>query len=250
MRRKEKSSLNQKSSSVLGSVQCSGPVSSSTTAASSLPLRMLSGPRGHAPRSAGCSDIGVDVSPPSALGLVLVGAHELHPVDRDVLLLDGLLDAPLVLPEGLGTRVAAPVPLQELLGEPAVEALVVLPLQVGAGLPDTVHVRQRPENTTRRRSVEDFFSRSSVNMNPVTLLEPRDAIGWFESPSDVVASRRAQRSLVEMMHHSDSSPKNCRPELSFVFSAAEVKLMSKALAPPPTPTHTSIRNTLRPLWKI
>lgn len=197
---------------------------------------MLSGPRGHAPRAAGWSDIGVDVSSPSALGFVLVGAHELHSVDRDVLLLDGLLHAPLVLPERLGTRVAAPVPLQELLGEPAVEALVVLPLQVGAGLPDAVHVRHKPENTTRRRNVEDSFS-CGVNMNSVALLEPRDAIGRFESAVERCGVTTCQRSRVERRHHSESSPKNYRPELSFVPSAAEVQLMSKALAPSPPPIH-------------
>lgn len=85
---------------------------------------------------------------PSALGLVLVGAHELHAVDGNVLLLDGLLDAALVLPEALGARVAAAVPLQELVGEPAVEALVVLPLQVRTRFPDAVHVQTRPLRAT------------------------------------------------------------------------------------------------------
>lgn len=109
---------------------------------------MLSGPRGHSARSVRCFGIGVGAddrsgvsSSPSALRFVLVGAHELHPVDRYVLLLDGLLNAPLVLLEGLRAGVPAPVPLQELLGEPAVEALIVLPLQLGAGLPDAVHLR-------------------------------------------------------------------------------------------------------------
>lgn len=141
---------------------------------------MLSGPRGHAPRSEWRIDVGIDDrcgSCPSALGLVLVGAHELHPVHRDVLLLDGLLHAALVLPEGLGARVSAPVPLQELLGEPAVEALVVLPLQVGAGLPDAVHLRQ---NSVRRDAQKEIWRISGVSRTrsvTVTLLEPRDAIG-------------------------------------------------------------------------
>lgn len=81
----------------------------------------------------------------SALGFVFVGTHEFHPFDRDVLLLDGLLHAVLVLPEALGARVPAAVPLQELVGEPAVETLVVLPLQVGARFPDAVHLRRRAE---------------------------------------------------------------------------------------------------------
>lgn len=88
---------------------------------------------------------------PSALGLVLVGAHELHAVDGNVLLFDGLLHAALVLPEALGARVAAAVPLQELVGEPAVEALVVLPLQVRARLPDAVHVQNATFAERRRR---------------------------------------------------------------------------------------------------
>lgn len=149
---------------------------------------MLSGPRGHSPRSIWRIDLSIDDRQGSALGLVLVGAHELHAVDRDVLLLDGLLHAPLVLAEGLGARVAAPVPLQELLGEPAVEALVVLPLQVGAGLPDAVHLRHSEDRRTRgrrNRKMEVLFRRfqnsSGVNTElPGTLLEPRDLIGWFE----------------------------------------------------------------------
>lgn len=85
---------------------------------------------------------------PSALGLVLVGAHKLHTVDGDVLLLDGLLHAALVLPEAFGARIAAAVPLQELVGEPAVEALVVLPLQVRTRFPDAVHDQTRPLKAT------------------------------------------------------------------------------------------------------
>lgn len=77
----------------------------------------------------------------SALWPLLAGAHEVQAVDRDVLVLDGLVHAALIEAEGLSARVPAAVPLQELVCEPAVEALVVLALQVGAGLPYAVHVR-------------------------------------------------------------------------------------------------------------
>lgn len=82
----------------------------------------------------------------SALGLVSVGTHEVHPLDRYVLLLDGLLHAVLVLPEAVGARVTAAVALQELLGEPAVKTLVVLPLQVGTRFADAVHLRRPGRN--------------------------------------------------------------------------------------------------------
>lgn len=106
--------------------------------------------------------IPVRSSPPSAVGLVLVGAHEVHSVDRDVFLLDGLLHAALVLPEGLGARVTAAVPFQELLGEPAVEALVVLPLQVGAGLPDAVHLGPHPTKHGEKTKTRKVLRRSTV----------------------------------------------------------------------------------------
>lgn len=109
--------------------------------------------------------------PSSALGLVLVGAHEVHPVDRDVLLLDGLLHAPLVLPEGLAARVAAPVALQELLREPAVEALVVVPLEVGAGLPDAVH-RRRLESRGRREGSVSGRGRRQPRKGRAALRDP------------------------------------------------------------------------------
>lgn len=111
----------------------------------------------------------------SALGFVFVGTHEFHPVDRDVLLLDGLLHAVLVLPEALRARVAAAVPLQELLGEPAVEALVVLPLQVGTRFADAVHLRRKVEIPTKRRNVENFLRSLSPQRHAcyVTLFEPR-----------------------------------------------------------------------------
>lgn len=110
------------------------------------------------------------------MGLVLVGTHEVHPVDRDVLLPDGLLHALLVLPEALGARVAAAVPLQELLGEPAVETLVVLPLQVGARFADAVHLRTQVEIRTRRRNVDAFRSSSSPQRHATTLSSSRDSI--------------------------------------------------------------------------
>ncbi|MED6265490.1 hypothetical protein CHARACLAT_025983 [Characodon lateralis] len=93
-------------------------------------------------------------SAPSAVRFVLVGPHELHPIDRDVLLLDGLLHTTLVLPEGLGARVPAPVPLQEVLREPAVEALVVLALELRAGLPDAVHLRGSKQATPQREIIQ------------------------------------------------------------------------------------------------
>lgn len=148
----------------------------------SLPLllsRVFTRPRGRAPRSMSGS---IRASPSglglSALGSVFVGTHEVHPVHRDVLLLDGLLHALLVLPEALGARVAAAVPLQELLSEPAVETLVVLPLQVGTRLADAVHLRRPTEILTRRRNVEDLLRSSSPQRHtPATSLsQSRDRI--------------------------------------------------------------------------
>lgn len=173
--------------SVLGSVlfiyRCRNSVQvQSAHPATVLLLRMLSGPRGHTSQSVWCIDIGID-DRPSALRFVFIGTHELHPVDRDVLLLDGLLHAPLVLLEGLGAGVAAPVPLQELLGEPAVEALVVLPLQLGAGLPDAVHVRSKSSRSDREAKSGGLISCSHTNtqLHCATLLEPQTVIGWFET---------------------------------------------------------------------
>lgn len=49
------------------------------------------------------------------------------------------LNALLVALEEVGARVPGAVPLEELLGKPAVKALVVLALHVSAGLPYAVH---------------------------------------------------------------------------------------------------------------
>lgn len=49
------------------------------------------------------------------------------------------LNALLVALEEVGARIPRAVPLEELLGEPAIEALVILTLHVGASLPYAVH---------------------------------------------------------------------------------------------------------------
>lgn len=49
------------------------------------------------------------------------------------------LDTLLVAFEEVGAGVPGAVPFEELLGKPAVEALIVLPLHVSASLPDAVH---------------------------------------------------------------------------------------------------------------
>lgn len=66
-------------------------------------------------------------------------AHELQSFNGNLLLLYCFLDALLVALEEVGARVPGAVALEELLGEPAIEALVVLALHVGAALPDAVH---------------------------------------------------------------------------------------------------------------
>lgn len=49
------------------------------------------------------------------------------------------LNALLVALEEVSARISRAVPLEELLGEPAIEALVILTLHVGASLPYAVH---------------------------------------------------------------------------------------------------------------
>jgi hypothetical protein len=49
------------------------------------------------------------------------------------------LDTLLVALEEVGARVPGAVPLEELLGKPPVEALVVLALHIRASFPDAVH---------------------------------------------------------------------------------------------------------------
>lgn len=67
-------------------------------------------------------------------------AHELQPFYRNLLLLDCFLHTLLVAFEEVGAGVPGTVALKELLGEPAVEALVVLTLHVGAGLSHAVPI--------------------------------------------------------------------------------------------------------------
>lgn len=66
-------------------------------------------------------------------------AHELQSFDGNLLLLYCFLNTLLVALEEVGARVPGAVSLQELLSKPAIEALVVLALHVGAGLPNAVH---------------------------------------------------------------------------------------------------------------
>lgn len=66
-------------------------------------------------------------------------AHELQSFNRNLLLLYRFLNTLLVALEEVGAWVPGAVPLEELLGKPAIEALVVLPLHVGASLPYAVH---------------------------------------------------------------------------------------------------------------
>lgn len=66
-------------------------------------------------------------------------AHELQSFNGNLLLFYCFLNTLLVALEEVGARVAGTVPLEELLGKPAVEALVILALHVGASLPDAVH---------------------------------------------------------------------------------------------------------------
>lgn len=66
-------------------------------------------------------------------------AHELQSFYRNLFLLYCFLDTLLVAFEEVGAGVPGAVPFEELLGKPAVEALIVLPLHVSASLPDAVH---------------------------------------------------------------------------------------------------------------
>lgn len=66
-------------------------------------------------------------------------AHELQSFNRNLLLLYCFLNTLLVALEEVGARVPGAVPFEEFLGKPAIEALVVLTLHVGASLPYTVH---------------------------------------------------------------------------------------------------------------
>lgn len=66
-------------------------------------------------------------------------AHELQSFNGNLLLLYCFLNALLVALEEVGARIPRAVPLEELLGEPAIEALVILTLHVGASLPYAVH---------------------------------------------------------------------------------------------------------------
>lgn len=67
------------------------------------------------------------------------GTHEFQPFNGYVFLLNSFLHAELVALEELHAGVPRVLPLEELLGEPAVEALVILALQLRAGLPHAVH---------------------------------------------------------------------------------------------------------------
>lgn len=66
-------------------------------------------------------------------------AHELQSFNRNLLLLYCFLNTLLVALEEFGARVPGAVPLEELLGKPAIKALIVLALHVGASLPYAVH---------------------------------------------------------------------------------------------------------------
>lgn len=66
-------------------------------------------------------------------------AHEFQSFNRNLFLLYCFLNTLLVALEEVGARVPGAVPLEKLLGEPAIEALVVFALHVRACLPHTVH---------------------------------------------------------------------------------------------------------------
>lgn len=66
-------------------------------------------------------------------------AHELQSFNRNLFLIYCFLNALLVALEEIGARVPGAVSFEELLSKPAIEALVVLALHVGACLPDAVH---------------------------------------------------------------------------------------------------------------
>lgn len=77
-----------------------------------------------------------------------VWAHELQAFDGYVLFLDSFLHAELVALEELPAGVTGAVALEELVREPAVEALVVLALQLGARLPNAIHRGGEPRHRT------------------------------------------------------------------------------------------------------
>lgn len=66
-------------------------------------------------------------------------AHELQSFYRNLFLLYCFLDTLLVAFEEVGARVPGAVPFEELLGKPAIEALVVLALHISASLSNAVH---------------------------------------------------------------------------------------------------------------
>lgn len=66
-------------------------------------------------------------------------AHELQSFYRNLFLLYCFLDTLLVAFEEVGARVPGAFPFEELLGKPAIEALVVLALHISASLSDAVH---------------------------------------------------------------------------------------------------------------
>lgn len=66
-------------------------------------------------------------------------AHEFQSFNGNLLLLYCFLNTLLIALEEVGARVSGAVPFKELLGKPAIEALVVLALHVRAGLPYAIH---------------------------------------------------------------------------------------------------------------
>lgn len=60
-------------------------------------------------------------------------AHEFQSFNRNLFLLYCFLNTLLVALEEVGARVPGAVPLEKLLGEPAIEALVVFALHVQIG---------------------------------------------------------------------------------------------------------------------
>lgn len=66
-------------------------------------------------------------------------AHELQSFNGNFLLLYCFLNTLLVAFEEVSARVTGALPLEELLGKPTIEALVVLALHVRATLPYAVH---------------------------------------------------------------------------------------------------------------
>ena len=66
-------------------------------------------------------------------------AHEFQSFNGNLLLLYCFLNTLLRVLEEVGARISGAVPLKELLRKPGIEALVVLTLHVGAGLPYAIH---------------------------------------------------------------------------------------------------------------